>query len=281
MDGMMMDGIAPLKHFARVGPIARNAEDLKLAWQVLSANREDDSQDNLDQIKIMWRKDSGGIPLCNRISDCFDNAISLWDKNNIDVSSMSPDGFDFQKARRLFGEIMGYETAALISPLQRIIARLFGRVAARRSPEFIAHVMCGYKRDKKQYEKALHDREKLSTLIDNFLGDNGFWILPVTTTSVFKHMKPTSDHGGTRDYAEPLIINGQAINYFDALTAFVTPIGLTGHPVVTISLGLDREGFPVGAQLVGRKGKEYELIAVATKLSGYLNSSICPLLLKD
>jgi amidase len=281
VEGMMPDGLAPLKHFARPGPIARNTGDLKLAWRVLSGKEEDDQQANPDSIKIIWSKESGGVPLCGRISDQIDKAISLWQRNDINISSAHPAGFDFKQARRAFGEIMGYETGGLLTTLQRMIARLFSRGAAKRSPEFIANVMRGYRRDKKQYEKALQEKQQLSKAIDDFLGDEGFWLLPVTATSVFKHMKPTRDHMGNRDYAEPLMINGQAVNYFDALTAYVTPVSLTGHPVVTIPLGLDQEGFPAGAQLVGRKGKEYELLSAAERLCGYLHVPPCPLFLKD
>ncbi|MCP4937037.1 MAG: hypothetical protein GY927_23225 [bacterium] len=152
--------------------------------------------------------------------------------------------------------------------------------SARRSPEFIANVMLGYRHDSARYSAALADKRRIEALVDDFLS-NQVWVIPVTATSVFKHMKPSSDHKGVRDYKDPLMVNGHPVNYFDALTAFVTPISLTGHPVVTIPLGLDRNGLPVGAQIIGKKGNENSLIQTAKILCDILSPPNCPMLDED
>lgn len=273
--GMMADGAAPLKHFARMGPIARTPEDLGLAWKHMN-NLSDGTEEKFTMPHVSWSVDCGGIEVCDGIAQCFDTATSRWKKAGFQISQGQPDGFDFKQARRAFGEIMGYETGEMIPAAVRFLARFFGRASARRSPEFIANVMLGYRHSEKRYAVALEEKRKLSAIVDAFLGKDGVWILPVTATSAFKHMKPTSDRNGVRDYAEPLFINGQPINYFDALTSFVTPLSLTGHPVVTIPLGLDENGLPVGAQLVGRKGSERHLIQAAYSLYGSLETTICP-----
>lgn len=89
-------------------------------------------------------------------------------------------------------------------------------------------------------------------------------------------MAPTSEHGPSRDYREPIMVNGLEVNYFDALTAFTTPVSLIGHPVVTIPIGLDRNGLPIGIQIVGRMNKESELISIAEELSKHTQIPDCP-----
>lgn len=276
-EGMMANGAAPLKHFARTGPIARTPDDIGLAWDHLN-NQEDRDQEAFVMPRVNWSVDCAGIDVCDSIAHCFEVASTTWVKAGFDVAQSQPDDLSFGQARRAYGEIMGYETGELMPPPARLLARLFGRASARRSPEFLANVMLGYRHDKKRYASALAQKHRLSAILDAFLGSDGVWLLPVTAVSAFKHMKPTSDRNGVRDYADPLFINGQPVNYFDALTSFVTPISLTGHPVVTIPLGLDANGLPVGAQLIGRKGSEHHLIQTANALWSSLERVECPYL---
>ncbi|MCV3273749.1 helix-turn-helix domain-containing protein [Roseobacter sp. WL0113] len=157
---------------------------------------------------------------------------------------------------------------------------LFGRASARRSPEFLANVMRGYRHNPKRYPAALAERQALSAIIDDFLGDAALWLLPVTAVGAFKHMAPTSDRNGVRDHATPLEISRRPANYFDALTSFVTPISLTGHPVVALPLGLDKNGMPIGAQLIGGQGQERRLIRSAKRLCDVLRPRVCPMLVQ-
>ncbi len=273
-EGMMANGAAPLKHFARMGPIARTPVDLGLAWEHMNEQREGD-EEKFVMPRINWSVDCAGIDVCDAIARCFASASINWAKDGFDVSQRQPDGFNFGQARRAFGEIMGFETGALMPAPVRLIARIFGRSSARRSPKFLANVMLGYRHNERRYVAALAEKRRLSATVDAFLGKNGVWLLPVTAASAFKHMKPTSDRNGVRDYADPLFVNGEPVNYFDALTSFVTPISLTGHPVVTIPLGLDENGLPVGAQMVGRKGSEKHLIQTACALNSSLEKVEC------
>ena len=275
-EGMMANGAAPLRHFARMGPIARTPEDLDLAWTHMS-EPTGETEIDFEMPDIFWSVDSGGIEVCDSILHCFDTAAIEWRKSGFQVSQGQPEQFDFKRARRIFGEIMGFETGELIPAPARLLARLFGRASARRSPAFIANVMLGYRHNQKRYEDALVEKRVLSNAVDAFLGDNGVWVLPVTAVSAFKHMAPTSDRNGVRDYANPLFINGQPANYFDALTSFVTPISLTGHPVVTLPLGLGRNGLPIGAQLIGKKGQERHLIQTAKFLHDVSKKADCPM----
>ena len=53
------------------------------------------------------------------------------------------------------------------------------------------------------------------------------------------------------------------------LTQFVRPFNLSGHPAITIPV-LTANGLPAGVQLVGRKGADAELCAIAVELEKYI-----------
>jgi amidase len=45
------------------------------------------------------------------------------------------------------------------------------------------------------------------------------------------------------------------------------PFNLTGHPVVVIPVGQTKDGLPIGMQIVGKRWKEMELLAIAQQLT--------------
>ncbi len=69
---------------------------------------------------------------------------------------------------------------------------------------------------------------------------------------------------------------GQELNYLDALTAYTTPVSLIGHPVITMPIGLDSNGLPVGIQLIGKMNGETKLLQIAEELSKYIEMPHLP-----
>ena len=52
-----------------------------------------------------------------------------------------------------------------------------------------------------------------------------------------------------------------------ALTRLTRPFSYLGLPVLSIPVGRDRHGMPIGAQLIGRPFAEARLLAVGARLS--------------
>lgn len=50
---------------------------------------------------------------------------------------------------------------------------------------------------------------------------------------------------------------------YDVLANHCRPFNLTGHPAVTIPIGFDSSGMPIGAQIVGARGSDARLLAIA------------------
>jgi amidase len=75
-----------------------------------------------------------------------------------------------------------------------------------------------------------------------------------------------------RDWHElyPARIDGQPTqSYYHWLALAYAPT-LTGHPTISIPAGLDRAGMPFGLQIVGRKGDDLGVLAVAAELEALL-----------
>ena len=137
-------------------------------------------------------------------------------------------------------------------------------------------MISGYHRNKKRYQKHIKQRQKIIASTHAFFEDIDVWVLPVTCNIAFKHITPNREHGPNRDYFDPITINSTNLNYYDALTAFTSVTGLIGHPVITMPIGLDRNGIPIGVQLVGKMNGEQALLHAACQLYQNIHFPNCP-----
>ncbi len=268
---MLMGGDGALDHFARMGPIARTIDDLALAWKHMQPSPEQDvTMGPTSSIRLAVSTGQGILPVDSRITEVFERAIGVFRLQEISIEDVLPPVLLSSKSWHAYGMIMGYETSALMRPIERFMARKFGAGTARQSPRFLAPVHAGYRRDKGAYAAALDVRRDLKLHFDGFMDDYDALLLPVSCVAAFPHRTPSSRHGPVRNYNEPFVIGAKAVNYLDAMTGFTTPVSLIGNPVVTIPLGLDHLGLPVGAQLIGKSGCEGQLLALARRLLSQL-----------
>lgn len=263
------DGMLPndqkLDHFARIGLIARNIEDLGWIWDCLASDARKQSESTRASQLSVWKP--GSISPCDAITSAAwkDLPAQISGAKILITSDQMQDLFT-PEVYRLFGEIMGHETGALIPWPIRFLMRL-DRSATLHSPDFVAHVHVGYRRSKARLS---HNIDRLKQWRQEALIRRAHidaFILPVTGISAFKHMKPSTDRNGVRDYDHQFETHAGPLGYFDALTRFTVPITLLGWPVVTIPMGFDKNGLPMGMQLVGKPHSEKMLLELAERIS--------------
>lgn len=267
-EGLLPKG-AVLANFARPGPIARAVDDLELAWSLMSDASVPATEKASYSIGY-WDPAGGIVPVETEVAAIFDSVEVQLNGPGLSVSRSDLSELFHLEVYRCFGEIMGHETSALMpSPIRRL-QRFWGKAAAKRSPNFLQHVHTGYRRNTKLYHRALETRLALRRAFDASWSAHDALLLPVCGVQPFTHRTPLSDRGGVRDYAVSFDLGRTTVGYFDALTAFTVPVSVMGNPAVTLPLGLDSNGLPVGGQLVGRRGAEMELLQVARRLAAAL-----------
>lgn len=62
---------------------------------------------------------------------------------------------------------------------------------------------------------------------------------------------------------EAVVIDGVPEDLRSALSRFTRPFNLTGHPVISVPCGFNREGLPIGLQIAGRSFDEATVLRVA------------------
>ena len=87
---------------------------------------------------------------------------------------------------------------------------------------------------------------------ETFFEQHDALLCPVLMTSAFEHCP----------YGADIAVDGVAQPY-SVLPDYCRPFNLTGHPVVTLPLGHDARGLPIGAQLVGPRWSDTRLLGIA------------------
>ncbi len=81
-------------------------------------------------------------------------------------------------------------------------------------------------------------------------------LCPPAMTTAFPHCEPGS----------PLHVDGQDVAY-GMVSAHGTVFNHTGHPAVVLPYTRDRDGLPIGVQIVGKRWDEARLLGIAQALS--------------
>jgi Asp-tRNA(Asn)/Glu-tRNA(Gln) amidotransferase A subunit family amidase len=64
----------------------------------------------------------------------------------------------------------------------------------------------------------------------------------------------------------PRQIDGRPLPTYISWIAITYGLTLVGHPVLVLPCGLDEEGLPFGLQIVGRRGRDAELLSLGLAL---------------
>src|SRR5262249_28711691 len=109
-----------------------------------------------------------------------------------------------------------------------------------------------------EYQRAMFDRTALFRRVQSLFERAGWLAMPTLTRTALPIAR---DLFGTID------IDGQS---FDNLRPhwfpWTMPFNRTGHPAVSLPIGFDRNGLPIGIQLVGRFRADADLLRVAALL---------------
>ncbi len=107
-----------------------------------------------------------------------------------------------------------------------------------------------------QYLEALDRRDQSILAWEQFFEKWDVLLCPPSMVTAFPHCEPGS----------PLRVDDQEVIYW-AVSGHGTLFNYTGHPAVVLPYKLDRDGLPLGIQLVGKRWDESHLLEMAKVLS--------------
>ncbi|MGC8491036.1 MAG: amidase [Syntrophobacteraceae bacterium] len=261
------------RHMLSLGPLARSVEDLELCLRIIAGPHSEDPdvpcaclrevpEKPLSQLRIAWSDDFGSVPVDSEILAAMRRFTDALSRKGIKVERAAPGGFDLQAIWRTYGRISDMEFAVLTPKWLRFTNHFFGK-SFRKDVPFSQSV---YPATFGRYMTELSRRDKFTGAFETFLGQWDAWLCPVSSTPAFSHLTPKRYIGASPIYDQTIAVNGQPVNYWVANGACTIPFNLTGSPVVVIPIGHTAGGLPIGVQIVGRRWRDMELLALAGQL---------------
>ncbi len=252
-----------------LGPMARTVPDLCL---LLSCMVSDDARDplactvagqavrrpvdfampgdaDLSALRVAFTPDFGIAPTERHIAEVFAEKTALFRHVFAHVENTSP---DCTGTNEVFEVLRA--TAALTSHHDRV----------RDTPDSVgpnvhADVAAGLKLTALDVARALQHQTVLYRRWLRFYDDFDVILSPSVTIS-------------PRPWSElfPASIDGAPTRTYFHWLALAYAVTTVGHPAVSLPVGLDRNGMPFGLQIVGRRGGDAQVLAVAAALERLL-----------
>jgi amidase len=245
LDGMIPGLPAPrsVRIMSCIGPMARTAEDLALLYAIIAGpdGRDTDvapvplgsvPELSLANLRIAVAPSFADLPVAADIRHAVADLAEQLRSAGAAVEAAALPDLDFQQDLASAGGLIGMMVGAF-------------QPAEQAQPATLA-----------DYLAALHRRDQSMLAWEQFFEQWDALLCPPSMVSAFPHCEPGS----------PLQVDGQAVIYW-AVSSHTTLFNYTGHPAAVLPYRRDRDGLPIGVQIVGKRWGEARLLAIVKALA--------------
>ncbi|MFT7685940.1 MAG: amidase [Candidatus Azotimanducaceae bacterium] len=268
-----------------IGPLGRSAEDLKLAMDVVGGADEihqpgwtlafgEDKKANLSDYKVaVWANDEIAPVDASVEQRVLDIATLVADAGG-SVNYDSRPKFDVAESHKRYTHLL--HAALSVRQSDEMFELNLQRLQNLKPDDNsqLAEVTRASTLYFKDWYSFNENRNKMRWSWHEYFKDVDILLAPVCMTSAFKH-----DHN-PRLSQRMIDVNGTSVNYFSQ----VFWSGLTGVsylPSTVIPTGLDKNGLPIGVQIIGREMGDLNTIEFARKIAEKIGGFIPPAVFQD
>lgn len=264
---------------AVVGPMARYAEDLSLAFDLIAGadgpaalgwklNLPSPRKTALRDYRVAAWLDDPACPVDSEVLDILGNAVDALARAGVRVADRARPIRNLAKSHELYLQLLyavygaAYKSAALEklvdqatrSPRSKKYAARFARGATQRHGAWM-----------RANEERVTLREQWQVFFDNF----DVLLAPIMPTAAFPHDQKGSINQRT------FVVNGHKRPYLDQLTwaGLVTVVHL---PATAVPVGFTQSGLPVGMQIVGPYMGDRTTLDFARRMADVVGGFVAP-----
>ncbi len=260
--------LAAERHMNGVGPMARSVADLDLGLRIIAGPDRQFLEPRpvtlgpltpppIRGLRVAWATTIPGTRTPPEIRAGIEGIAAELARLGAQVEQALPPGIDGLRVMELWGELYFAELGASMEPeAERADAADHG-VSADSPDPLIRGWAHAINSTLRQHTQSLVERDRLAFAFERFFDDWDVFICPPSPS-------PAPVHSTVRPDME---VDGVMVPYSVALDPYCMLFNITGHPGVIIPLGVTRDGLPFGAQLVGRRWSDIELLGIAETLS--------------
>lgn len=253
--GHSPSGPNPPSDISVPGPMARSAEDLRLAMNVLVAPPAHadpawrialppSRASQLNAFRVAFLIDQERHEVSDEIVSELDKAATRLEGAGARVVRHPTPPFDLQKAFRSFA-ILSRSISIAQSPPEVLDA--MAAEAATREPNDDSLAAAAMRAAALRHHEWLAlDRQRFHycRAWDRFFRDYDIILCPVHTTTAFPH-----DSSEPRE-SRKLVVNGREVSY-DSYYFWMSLAGLSYLPATVVPVGCSSDGLPIGVQAIG------------------------------
>jgi amidase len=265
-----------IRQMITVGCFARSLEDLQLCFSLIAGadDRRPDvppvpldipADKSLQNLKIAWIDQWTEVPVASEIRAAMQAVRQKLVQANVQIDPWLPQDFNLSQILNLYGRLAAYINI-YAQPIDRYnvrrsLTQIFrtatqGDRSLRKLGDFSRLLPELLNPSLKGYFEVLTERDRFTTQLDRALESWDVWLTPVAATVAFPHCPAWS----------AVDIDGKPYPHAVANGAYTMPFNLSGHPAVIIPIGQTQDGLPIGMQIVGKRWREMELLAIAQEL---------------
>ena len=273
----LKNGCSYRAHMAQDGPLARTIEDVETLWRVIVGPHPSDRNTpriewrapvkrSLPEYRIAWVDGWPGHPASKQASAAIRGLAGRLEEQGCRLENRGPEGNLHDESLSLWFGIMPYIVAQgapwFIRPLiKRMSSRVFKGVTKYRKDMNKAFAMSA-----NHYSQTMMKRNAVIAKWEYFFEEFDFLICPGGIGPAFPRVAP-----GTKLRYE----DTESI-YSDYVWPFVACFNASGHPAISIPLGLGNEKLPLSAQIAGPYWSEPELLGFARQVAQLTEGFIRP-----
>ena len=260
-----------IRRMAVPGPLAHSIEDIQFLLPLLAGPGKGDyravpmlplsqPEPQVGKLRIAWTDHFGNVTADESTRKAISGLIDRLSTAGANVAKAEPQDFPYEKAWETWGAILGHQSGYDKSNFVRWIGDLFTRGAVADSPtqrKIVGPISVP------TYMENLRVQDDCINQLESFLEPYDVWIVPVAATTAFPHTTPDRYFGEFPVYDRPIMVDNRPLPYWVATLSFTTIFSLTESPVMTIPIGKDKQGLPIGVQIIGKRFSDLQLLRIA------------------
>lgn len=236
-------GIEPLcKSLDQVGPISRSVADLGLWCEALTGSNPAANSVDLRALRIARLTNVDGVDIADDVRAAFDDLLTMLEHAGVDVMTRTLQPCDLGGIRLAGLLVIEAEAAAYFRQSREHYPNAF-------SPGFGRLLDYGATADEDRIAKAKTLIADVNDKANALFEETDLIIMPTAPQAAFSF-----------DDAAP---SNQA-----DLTALAN---IVGAPAVSLPVGLDQNGLPIGIQVIGPKGTDSQVLAASAALEDMID----------
>jgi amidase len=250
------------------GPLARSAEDLKLALEVIGGPDDDEAtayrwslpparRSSLPDYRLGYVVDHPACPVSSEVKGLVENAVVSLEGAGVDLEEGWPEDVDPMEQYTTYQFLLGSVYASLMRDEDFEATR---ERAEEQDGSYEAILAKAQTSPHKYFHSAQRKRAKAREAWQAYFRERDAFLLPVSFLPAFPH-----DH--SMPFWDRELSTPEGPRRYEDMMFWISFATMTGLPATVAPIGRTGAGLPVGVQIVGPYMEDATPIDVAAKMA--------------